>query len=112
MTMIRWTSLLGAVMLVLILWTGAAAHAAEQFTCIPASSEAIGHFDGDEDQAPSSPDQGVAHHHTGCGGHYFAAPADIESINVNRAGDTVPRAWRQSGKPGDSPDTDLRPPIA
>ena len=36
----------------------------------------------------------------------------LSSINVNRAGDTVPRAWRQSGKPGDSPDTDLRPPIA
>ncbi len=108
----RWTSFIGALMLVLMLWTGGAAHAAERFDCIPTTAEAAGHFDGDRDQAPSGPDQGVAHHHAGCGGHYFAAPTNMVSFDLNRAGGAVPLAWRQSGRPGDSPDTDLRPPIA
>ena len=108
----RWTTLLGALMLVLMLWTGGAAHAAERFDCIPVTAEAAGHFDGDQDQVPSGPDQGVAHHHTGCSGHHVAAPTSLPTIDMSLTGKTIPLAWREAGVPGHSPDTDLRPPIA
>ena len=109
----RWTSIFGALLLVLMLWTGGAAHAAERFDCIPATAaEAAGHFDGDQDQVPSGPDQGVAHHHAGCGGHHEAAPANVAAVELALSQDLVPFAWRESGRPGRGPDSDLRPPIA
>ncbi len=99
-------------MLVLMLWTGGAAHAAERFDCIPVTAETIDHFDGDEDQVPSSPDQGVAHHHSGCGGHHVAAPASDASIEIGALDRAIPLAWREAGVPGHDPEGDLRPPIA
>ena len=108
----RWTSLLGALMLVLMLWTGGAAHAAERFDCMPISAEAADHFDGDQDQVPSSPDQGVAHHHSGCNGHHLAAPSSVASVEINARDGTIPLAWREAGVPGRGPESHLRPPIA
>lgn len=108
----RWTSLLGAVLLVLMLWTGGASHAAERFDCIPATAEAASHFDGDQDQVPSSPDQGVAHHHSGCNGHHMAAPAVASSISPALFRQATPVACREAGAPGRGPDAELRPPIA
>lgn len=99
-------------MLVLMLWTGGAAHAAERFDCIPVTAETFEHFDGDEDQVPSSPDQGVAHHHSGCGGHHVAAPASVDSIEIAVLDRAIPLAWREAGVPGHDPESDLRPPIA
>ena len=107
----RWTSLLGAMMLVVMLWTSAAAHAAERFDCIPVTAQATDHLDGDQDQVPASPDQDVAHH-SGCSGHHLAPPATAPFIAVALSRKTVPLAWREAGVPGHSPDTDLRPPIA
>lgn len=109
--MTRWTSILGALMLVLMLWTGGVAHAAEQFDCMPVTAETIGHFEGDQDQMPSSPDQGVAHHHSGCSGHHIAAPASVASLDIG-SGKQVALAWRESGVPGRGPESQLRPPIA
>ena len=108
----RWTSFLGALMLVLMLWTGGVAHAAERFDCIPVSAESADHFDGDQDQVPSSPDQGVAHHHSGCNGHHIAAPAGVASIELGAAGKSIRLAWREAGVPGHGPENHLRPPIA
>lgn len=110
--MYRWVSLLGAVMLILMLWTGSAAHAAERFDCMPVTAEAAGHFDGDQDQVPARPDQGAAHHHSGCSGHQLAAPASLSSLVTDFSQKTVPFAWREAGVPGRGPDADLRPPIA
>lgn len=108
----RWTSLLGAMMLVLMLWTGGAAHAAERFDCIPVTAESVEHFDGDQDQVPSSPDQGVAHHHSGCNGHHLAGLDNLATIDISGSGQAMPLAWREAGVPSHSPDADLRPPIA
>lgn len=108
----RWTSLMGALMLVLMLWTGGAAHAAERFDCMPVTAEAAGHFEGDKDQVPSSPEQEVAHHHSGCNGHQVSAPANMANIDLKLPSKAVTLAWREAGMPGRSPDTDLRPPIA
>lgn len=108
----RWSSYLSAMMLVLMLWTGGAAHAAEQFQCIPVSSEAANHFEGDSDQTSSDPGKNVAHHHSGCSGHHIAADVDASAVSFPHSAALIPLAWRQAGVPGRGPDADLRPPIA
>lgn len=107
----RWTSILGALLLVLMLWTGSPTHAAEQFGCIPATSEAANHYEGDRDQLPDR-EQGAAHHHSGCNGHHVAAPANAAAADVVLTLVLVPFAWREAGRPGPGPDGQLRPPIA
>ena len=108
----RWISLLGTIILVLMLWTGGAARAAEPFDCIAVSAEAAGRLDGEREQAPSSPDQCVVHHHSGCSGHHVAAPPNIAANELILPQKLVPFAWREAGRPGRGPDSDLRPPIA
>ncbi len=108
----RWTSLIGALMLVLMLWTGGAAHAAERINCLPVTAEAAGHFDGDEDQSPSGSHQGVARHHCGCSDHQTAAADDESSAIMPVLSRALPFAWKEAGKPGRSPDAQLRPPQA
>lgn len=99
-------------MLVLMLWTGVAAHAAERFDCIPVTAEVAGHFEGDRDEAPSGRDQGKAHHHSGCNGHQLAAPADQASIEISITAVAAPVARQEAGVPGHGPGAALRPPIA
>jgi hypothetical protein len=108
----RWTSLLGAILLVLMLWTGGAAHATERFDCIPATAEATDHYDGGQEQGPSDPDKGVAHHHSGCGGHHVAASPNALSIELALIREAAPLAWQEIGLSGHGPDSELRPPIA
>ena len=107
-----WKTLIGAMMLVLMLWTGGLAHAAERVDCIPATAEAAGHYDGDDDQLPSDRDQGVAHHHSACSGHQLAAPAEQPSAIVNHSAAAVPVARTDTRLHGHEPDGQLRPPIA
>ena len=107
----RWTSILGALLLVLMLWTGSSAHAAERSDCIPATSEATNHFEGDRDQLPDR-EQGAAHHQSGCNGHHVAAPANVVAAAFALRHERVPFAWREAGRPGRGPDGQLRPPIA
>ena len=106
----RWVTFLGALALVFTLWTGSAAHAGERFDCIPVAADSAGHFDGDQDQSPSSPD-GVAHHHSGCSGHQLAAASANLAVEHHCAMSQQPFAWREAGVPGRGPDADLRPPI-
>lgn len=108
----RWTSLIGALMLVLMLWTGGAAHATERFDCIPVTSEVAGHFQGDRDEAPAGRDQSAGHHHTGCSGHQIAAPTDHATLELSFVVIAVPASPQQSGVPGQGPGSALRPPIA
>lgn len=108
----RWTSLLGALMLVLTLWTGGAAHAAERLDCIPASSETAGHYEGGGDEWPSTGEKGAAHNHSGCNGHQVAAPAEAAGPILAGAQPTIPNAWEAFGLAGRVPDQQLRPPIA
>lgn len=108
----RWTYLFGAIMLVLMLWTGEMAHAAERFDCIPATAEAAGHYDGDGDEIPSGPQQGVPHHHAGCSGHQLGTQAAAPDVGIGHSAAVAPVAWREAGVPGRSPDSLLRPPIA
>ena len=108
----RWVSLLGSLLLAFALLTGGVAHAAEKFDCIPVTSEAAGHYDGDGDELPSGGEQGGAHHHAGCSGHQLATPDQASNAIIGAAGRVVPVAWREAGLPARDPDSLLRPPIA
>lgn len=105
-------TLLSAMMLVLMLWAGGVAHAAEMVECIPAAAEAAGHYDGDGDQLPSDREQGVAHHHTGCSGHHLAAPAGVSETPMSYLGSARCFSLNETGPPSHNPDNRLRPPIA
>lgn len=108
----HWPSPLGVVMLVLMLWTGGMAHAAERFTCIPVSAEDTGHFDGDGDQVPSDSQEGVSHHHMGCSGHHVTAPDHAPEITFARSTEPLPLVRHGAGASSLEPDRQLRPPIA
>ena len=108
----RWTHILRALMLVLMLWTSGIAQAAERFDCIPTETEVAGHYEGDPDQLPADSQQGAAHHHSGCSGHQIAAPSETAELIIGLSAATVPFAWREAGVPARGPDSLLRPPIA
>jgi hypothetical protein len=108
----RLTTLFGVFMLVLFVWTGSSAHASQRFDCIPVSSEAPGHFEGDRDEAPAKGEKGVVHHHSGCNGHQYAASAGslIPLIGLQRSSVAPPLEERHVASR--EPDGQLRPPIA
>lgn len=109
----RWTSLLGALMLVVLVWTGSAAHASHQFDCIPATAETGGHFKGDGDEWPSKSQNGPVHHHSSCSGHQLAAPvADAAPVLLSSFEKALPDSREEFGLAGRVPDHQLRPPIA
>lgn len=107
-----WKALIGTLMLVLMVWTGGLAHAAEREMCMPATTEAAGHYEGDRDQRPSDREQGAAHHHSGCSGHQLAAPAQQPAMIAKLLSGPAPLAGSQAGLHGHDPDGRLRPPIA
>ena len=107
----RWVSFFCALSLVLVLWTGGAAHAAERFDCLPVASQAVSNFEGDRDQVPSRPDQGVAHHHSGCS-HHVAAAANSVVVELSFTTAQGALFLNETGPPSRVPDHDLRPPIA
>lgn len=111
-SMFRWSSLVSALLLVLMVWTGTSAHAAERIDCIPLTEQSAGHFEGDRDEVPSDPDQGVAHHHSGCSGHSIAAPGQYAAIAISFRSTGLVGARRDTERPGRDPEGQLRPPIA
>ena len=108
----RWLSLIGTLMLVLMVWTGTTAHAAEAMGCIEVSAESTGHFDGDRDEVPADSDKAVPHHHGGCHGHHVAV-ADRGEPDANATASVGYRTARVklSLARADS-GTALSPPIA
>lgn len=108
----RLTAMFSILMLVLSVWAGSSAHAAERLDCIPVSAEAPGHFEGDRDEEPSQNGEGVAHHHSSCNGHQSAAAGDgaIPMLFASRHAFGGPLAERY--ELGQGPNTQLRPPIA
>lgn len=108
----RWTSLVGALLLVLTLWTGNAAHAARPTHCPPAPVEQLTNVDRQSDQAPSEKDNGVTHYHLGCGGHQIASQADLEPLILIGSRGFLPVARQDNWNAGEDPPLTLRPPIA
>lgn len=108
----RFLTLVGALMLVVLVWTSSAAHAAEAFGCIEVSANSVGHFDGDDDQVPSDTDKRVPHHHGGCSGHHVGVPATVDAAVPTAAGESPAALRAKYGLPSREPDRALRPPIA
>lgn len=108
----RILPLVSALMLMLVLWTGSVAHAAEAFGCADLSASAEGHFDGDSDEVPADGDKATPHHHSACHGHCVGTPLEDTSDalpNVAAANVIAPTAAFHFGN---DPGTALRPPIA
>lgn len=105
-------SLLACLMLVLTLWTGTAAHAAE--TLLPiAEPSSINweHAPGDADEVPADADQATPHHHGLCHGHDFRVPLEyspaVHIVPANLPGFPPVHALSPI-----QTDNTLRPPIA
>lgn len=108
----RWLSLLGTLMLVVMLWTGSTAHAAEMFVCVETTAASADHSSGKRDQSPADSGKAATHHHGGCHSHHVAVPGDEAStVSSDTIADPVGLApdFRVAG---DEPGTTLRPPIA
>lgn len=107
----RWTTILTAMMFVLILWTGGVAHASEPFDCAAVTTCTAGDVEGDDDGWPLDSGKCVAHHHAGCSGHQLAT-GEASDVIIGLAASVVPVTWREAGVPARGPDSLLRPPIA
>lgn len=106
----RVLPLIAAVMVMLTLWSGTAAHAAEDLR--PAAAEMAMHFDGDGDEAPADDHGTVPHHHGICHADHVGIPAalaanQIEDAEANRPHDLA-EAFAASADLGAA----IRPPIA
>jgi hypothetical protein len=110
--MLRLSTFFGVLMLVLFVWAGSSAHAAERIECIPVSSEGPGHFEGDRDEAPTRGENSASHHHSGCNGHQFAASVDMLVPLVSLIRAPVAGLWIERYAASREPDRQLRPPIA
>ena len=107
-----WLSLVCALMLAVMLWTGSVAHAAGAIGCVEVSADSVGHFEGDSDQVPADSGKGVPHHHGGCSGHCIGVPANAGTVEPAKAGADAPSLCTNFGLPTREPDRTLRPPIA
>lgn len=110
--MIRLTTIIGALMLVLLVWTGGSARAADRLDCGTVTSQIACHFEGDRDDVPSGQHQGLGHCHTGCSGHQLTPPTDNNTVEFGAAFLLVPAVRQEAGVPTHEPGAALRPPIA
>ena len=108
----RWVHLLGALMLVLMLWTAGPAHAADVIDAVPVAANALGHFEGDKDEVPSDEHKGVTHHHSACGEHQIASWSDVPGAAEIHFSAEQMVTQPESLPPNREPDAHLRPPIA
>jgi hypothetical protein len=76
----RLLPLFACLMLVLTLWAGTAAHAAESLVAVEnASSMTWEHSPGDADEVPADADKAVPHHHGLCHGHDVGFPLEFNA---------------------------------
>ena len=108
----RFLTMVGTLMLVVLVFTGTTAHAAEAFGCIEVRADSAGHFDGDRDEVPADADKGVAHHHGGCAGHCVAVPATFDAAHLAPGNEAPPAFRAKRVLPSLEPGRALRPPIA
>lgn len=108
----RFLPFISAMMLLLVLWTGSAAHAAEAIGCGELTTSETGHFEGDRDQVPSDGDKATPHHHSACHGHCVATPSNNRLATLpNLASSALTKAAADFHS-GSGPGASLRPPIA
>lgn len=108
----RLMPLLSAFMLILMLWTGSAAHAAEAMECGEEVTAAAGHYEGDGVEVPADSDSPEPHHHGVCHGHCVGVPV-VDRLVDHVEHSVVPNGvFKEAFHSGTPPDSALRPPIA
>lgn len=108
----RLFALVSTLMLVLVLWTGTAAHAAEAMNCGEVVSSTAGHFEGDSDEVPSDSGKATPHHHNACHGHCMAVPSGGDTVTLEDQNGSLVTVTLADLSGGSGPATTLRPPIA
>ncbi len=108
----RLLPLISALVLVLVLWTGSAAHAAETMECGDEITAAAGHYEGDADEVPADSDSPEPHHHGVCHGHCSGLPAGADAPRTTEHVGAPAAAFQENFHSGTPPDSALRPPIA
>ena len=107
-----WT-LLTICMVALSLFATTTAHAGESFGCVDTGTALeIGHAEGDRDQVPADDGKGYPHHHGGCQGHQIAAPAEEDSVLLQRIALVQPIPTNSYARPAATADPALKPPQA
>lgn len=109
----RWTSTIGALLLVLMLWTGGTADAA-----LPASDHHVAEaatadsHRGDRPAPNEHESSDFHHHHLGDSGHQLAALSDFRALPARPPGGRSVFGRQSDWLAGDGPALTLRPPIA
>lgn len=111
-SMRRWVSMIGSMLLVLMLWTGATAHAAETTECSPATLESPIHLDSSKDSPSDERESRAVHVHFGCGGHCLATRVEEAPDLAGSTAIVAVFGGQAFGLAGDGPALTLRPPIA
>jgi hypothetical protein len=92
--------------------TGAVSHAADMDEHGAPTAAADGqHSDGDHDRVPADTDKTYPHHHSTCHGHDLTAAMRACGPGIFER-PAVPRPAAEVSRPGGSPPSPLRPPIA
>lgn len=106
----RWTSIIGALLLVLTIWMGGgAANAAVPFACTEMTA-AAGTSE-DQDQTPCCPRPCLAQH-CSCNVYHIPAATSLPALMIAATESQIRFAGGEAGIPGHAPDRRLRPPIA
>lgn len=108
----RFLPFISAFMLMLVLWTSSAAHAAEAIDCAEVTTESVGHFEGDRDEVPADSDKATPHHHSACHGHCVAVSSSNDGSALQDMRATSPLGSVTDLHSGSGPGATLRPPIA
>lgn len=112
-SMRRLLPFFGCLTLLLLMWTGGMAHAAEALGCASSPvAETSLHFEGDGDEVPADSDSPVPHHHGGCHGHHAHLVPGTTSDRVASVTEMTIAPATSRGFVGTEPDRTLRPPIA
>ena len=107
----RWGLLLLGLLACSLVAT-ATVHAREALGAPAISCGGEMHVDGDRDQVPADPDQGVPHHHGTCHGHAFALEANPQAAVKRQRRSSQTFARRGHSLASRSIDPALRPPRA
>lgn len=104
--------MIGAMLLALMLWTGATAHASDMIECSSAAAESAFHLDGKDEPRPDDRADKSVHFHSGCSAHCLATPSESRALSCAAMTERTPAGRTAEWRAGIAPPLTLRPPIA
>lgn len=110
--MARLNDFLAAFALVLLVWTGVPAHAAQTFDCDGISCDSGARSGGSSDEAPATGQTCKCTNAACCHAPQFFASLDKDMVRSPSRTTALPVAPDEQSTAGREPDGQLRPPIA